>query len=85
MSLASAWRKRAQNEKAYRSRRRVAAHVVVDGAVHRLHLASRPLVGTTLNIGFPVVVTGRRDVAGGGVIVRAERIVVQAPEDGAPG
>jgi hypothetical protein len=37
-------------------------------------LHTQPSVGATLDVGFPVVVTESKLVAGGGMLIRAERI-----------
>lgn len=55
------------------TRRLVAANVTVDGSVHRMRLRRKPVVGSTLDLGFPVVVTAVKSVAGGGVLVVASR------------
>jgi hypothetical protein len=52
---------------------------MVGDTTYRTFLASRPPVGATIDIGFPVVVTESKDVAGGGILVAAE------PVDNAPG
>lgn len=55
-------------------RRLVSAVVIVDGERLSTPLAAKPPVGTQLDVGFPVVVVQTKDVAGGGVIIAAERV-----------
>jgi len=54
---------------------------VVDGASYVTQLTEKPVVGEKLDIGygFAVIVTEARDVAGGGVLVAAERIDEEVP------
>jgi hypothetical protein len=62
--------------------RSTAALVRVDGQEIRIGLAERPPVGSKLDVGFPVIVTESKQVAGGGILIAADRIdeeVVQAP------
>src|SRR3954453_3006102 len=55
--------------------------VVVDGASYVTQLSAKPVVGAKLNIGygFAVIVPQAKDVAGGGVLVAAERIDEEVP------
>jgi len=50
-----------------------AASVWVQGDVYRTTLSGKPPVGATIDIGFPARVTQSKAVAGGGVLVVAER------------
>lgn len=65
--------KRAANEFEFVRRRRVPAVVVVAGvsATFPTHLKDYPRSGDTLDVGFPVVVTTVKPVAGGGLLVEA--------------
>ena len=55
-------------------RRSMASLVRVDGDQIWVELNSQPPVGAVLDVGFPVVVTESRQVAGGGMLITAERI-----------
>lgn len=57
-----------------RRRRAVAALVRVDGQRVWAELEEQPPVGSTLDVGFPVIVTESRQVAGGGLLIAAERV-----------
>ena len=48
--------------------------VLVDEERIRMKLDAKPPVGSRLDVGFPVVVVQAKDVAGGGVIVVADRV-----------
>lgn len=65
-------RKRAINERLF-ARRRRAASIVVDNVSYPTRMRECPAVGITLDVGFPVVVTSSRRVAGGGILVTARR------------
>ena len=71
--LLASLRKRAINNRLF-NRRRIPTIVVVDGTSHQLDLREVPLVGTLLDVGFPVSVTSSKQVAGGGALVYAKRI-----------
>ena len=59
----------------WRSRRRpMAALVSIDREQIWIDLAAQPPVGATLDLGFPAVVTESRQVAGGGLLIAAERV-----------
>ena len=51
----------------------VSALVLVGDQRIPIRLAAKPPVGARLDVGFPVVVVQTKDVAGGGVIVAADR------------
>jgi hypothetical protein len=50
------------------------ALVRVDGQQTWIDLKAQPPVGSTLHVGFPVVVTESKRVAGGGLLISAERV-----------
>ena len=52
----------------------MASLVRVGGDQIWVELDSRPPVGAILDVGFPVVVTEAKHVAGGGMLITAERI-----------
>ncbi len=56
------------------AKRTVPAVVIVDDEPIPARVAAKPLVGSELDVGFLVVVVQAKDVAGGGVIVAAERL-----------
>jgi hypothetical protein len=56
-----------------RQPRTIAANVWVQGDVYRTSLTEKPPVGATIDIGFPARVTQSKAVAGGGVLIVAER------------
>ena len=56
-------------------RRSMASLVRVDGEQLWVELTTPPPVGAVLDVGFPVVVTECRQVAGGGMLITAERIL----------
>jgi hypothetical protein len=60
--------------------RRVAAVVLVHGDAYRTELSEQPPVGAKLDIGFPVIVTESKQVAGGGILVAAEPIDPEAAD-----
>ena len=66
-------RKRAINNRLF-GRRQIHTSVIVDGTSYRLELREVPLVGTLLDVGFPVCVTSSKHVAGGGALVYATRL-----------
>jgi hypothetical protein len=55
-------------------RRSAATIVRVDDKHISVDLDTQPPVGATLDVGFPVIVIESRRVAGGGVLVVAERV-----------
>jgi hypothetical protein len=55
-------------------RRSMASLVRVGGEQLWVELASQPPVGAILDVGFPVVVIECKHVAGGGMLITAERI-----------
>ena len=58
-----------------RLRRRAMASIVQVGDERmRMELSTQPPVGATLDVGFPVLVTASKQVAGGGMLITAERI-----------
>lgn len=67
--------------RAWRRRQQVAAVVIVDDERLSTHLPAKPPVGARLDVGFPIVVVQTKDVAGGGVIVAAERLDGTAAPD----
>ncbi len=50
------------------------AVVRVGSTTYRTYLSGRPPVGAKIDIGFPVIVTESKDVAGGGILVAAEPV-----------
>jgi hypothetical protein len=56
-----------------RQPRSIAANVWVQGDVYRTSVTEKPPVGATIDIGFPARVTQSKAVAGGGVLIVAER------------
>ena len=57
------------------SRQRLFAAVVsVDQQSYSVRLREKPMVGATIDVGFPVRVLESKDVAGGGVLVAAEKV-----------
>src|SRR3954470_10615019 len=56
-----------------RQPRSIAANVWVQGDVYRTSVSEKPPVGATIDIGFPARVTQSKAVAGGGVLIVAER------------
>ncbi len=52
----------------------MAALVRVDDDQIWVELKALPAVGATLDIGFPVVVIESRQVAGGGMLIAAQRV-----------
>jgi hypothetical protein len=66
-----------------RGSRSAATIVRVDGQDISVDMKTQPPVGATLDVGFPVIVTESRRVAGGGLLVVGERVdreVVASPE-----
>ena len=62
-----------------RRRRRPRSALVRVGNQHIwVDMDSQPPVGSTLDVGFPVMVTEARQVAGGGMLVLAERVDEEA-------
>ena len=58
-----------------RLRRRSMSSLVRVGSEQMwVELHTQPPVGAILDVGFPVVVTDSRQVAGGGMLITAERI-----------
>lgn len=65
-------RNRASRELLRRRRREgIAAVVLVEGEAYRPYLEARPPVGATIDVGFPVMVTESKTVAGGGLLIAA--------------
>lgn len=52
----------------------MASLVRVGGEQIWVELQTQPHVGSILDVGFPVVVIEAKQVAGGGMLIRAERI-----------
>lgn len=55
-------------------RRSIASLVRVGSEQMWVELRTEPQVGAILDVGFPVVVTDSKQVAGGGMLITAERI-----------
>ncbi len=55
-------------------RRSIASLVRVDGEQIWVELRKPAPVGAILDVGFPVVVTESKEVAGGGMLITAERL-----------
>jgi hypothetical protein len=60
-----------------------AAVVSVDYQNYSVRLREKPVVGATIDVGFPVRVVESKDVAGGGLLIAAERVDADAAS-GAP-
>jgi hypothetical protein len=57
------------------SRQRLLAAVVyVNQQSYSVRLREKPMIGATIEVGFPVRVLESKDVAGGGVLVVAEKV-----------
>jgi len=52
----------------------MASLIRVDSEQIWVELSTQPPVGAILDVGFPVVVTDSKQVAGGGMLITAERI-----------
>jgi hypothetical protein len=62
-----------ETETKFRGRFPFTGMVIVDNKSYAVRLAENPVVGETINIGFPVRVLGVKDVTGGGVLIIAVR------------
>ena len=52
----------------------IAVVALVDNQSYSIRLREKPAVGATVDVGFPVRVLEAKDVAGGGVLVVAEKV-----------
>ena len=55
-------------------RRYIASLVRVDREQMWVELNAQPRAGAILNVGFPAIVTESKEVAGGGLLITAERV-----------